>query len=157
MNSDAQLFSIDFLFSLIFVIFAFGSLLNIVELFNYYAMQEIDLYKIKKISEIAATDLVYDTNHCYVTNNNGDLKFVIPNCLTTLPNDCNAPSGYGCDIYLDTLPSSYDKNFFYITKRIILYSQNRQNISYGDFNKCLKNVDGCMLEPRTLYIYVYKG
>jgi len=58
MNTKAQLFSVDFIFSIILVVLAVGTILNVAELRAFSGMQDAKAYKLKAVGDIASDLLV---------------------------------------------------------------------------------------------------
>lgn len=160
MNKKGQIFSLDFLLSLILVILAFGLVLNFIELHEYSMKEEELRYELKAIGEKAGDLLVsspfivcelYDETEtdflAYLNNCLGKFRGDITEGETwgwwkvkggklIDKNTLGIPSDYGCEITLQGISFGSDENIV--------------NYCYGNPPPGLENI---YVTERTIVVY----
>lgn len=110
MNSRAQLFSVDFLFSVAIAVFAIGSIMNVAEIKGFSSMQEAEYKKLAAVGDLASDLLVTSQSHtCELKGKapgNTDLGY-LPNCFFNSANrkidkvNLGLTVDYLCEIHLE--------------------------------------------------------
>ena len=114
MNRNGQLFSLDFLFSVIVVVFAVGIVLNIAQFKSFAGMQDAQMNKIRQIGDLASDMLVNGHHICGFESTTGDSLGTLNNCLSTdvskqiTKESLGLTDNYGCRVELrDILDYDY--------------------------------------------------
>jgi len=174
MKIKGQIFSIDFLLSLIIVVFAIGLLVQLIEL-NAYDLKEKELNReLEGVALTAGSRLVNSEKiSCeLVTSAPAPLtppQYVM-NCIdrakagTVTKNDLGIPTDFDCNISIDgitgipfnncnTAVTGLEKNIAGIDRNVVLHSGS---LTKSELEKCLGDLPGCTLTEGTAKVLVWR-
>ena len=156
-----QIFSLDFLISLVAVILAIGLIIQFSEL-NVYNKKDNQLFdETKRVAETAGNLLVGNPDiACKLKTAAGSTISNLSNCVVVSAiskNSLGIPSGYSCkisgitvgDCPASSVPSG--ENFYSVSRKVVLGG----TVSKKDFDNCI-NTPTCALPERDVVITVWK-
>jgi len=165
-RQKGQLFSLDFIISMVAVTAAIGLLIHGIEV-NAYSQKEQQLYdELKQVAETAADLLVTsDGTTCEIQSLGGPAKVYLVNCLDEgkigslgdlFPNGyCyESSSTNGSSSLEDNCGVAHNVQDFYEAKREIVTLNLPLNKK--DFEECLRGAATCKLDEDTITIKVWR-
>jgi hypothetical protein len=167
LNENGQIFSLDFLISLVVVIVCLAIVLQVFELTSYDAKQQQVAREVMVIGELASERLVTDERVlCQVSDGFNPLPgFELVNCLDT--NRLTAlnkgligiPASFSCNVAGVTLsgctdgsPPNTAQNVFEIERRVILSSGP---ITKASLSACIDGA-ACALNDTNITVTVWR-
>lgn len=181
MDKKGQIFSLDFLLSIILVVLALGLILNTMEL-NVYNMKEEEMKReLRTIGETAADLLVSSPDIvCQLVDINDNNIDYLRNCIPKINaeayridlDDLSIPAGYNCKIENEaisagswqtkciTTPLPDVDNIYSAERIIVLYSGTgspieKKKISKDKLENCMRG-GSCPLNQSKLTLWVWK-
>jgi len=185
MNHKGQLFSLDFLFSVIVVVFAVGIVLNTAQFKSFAGMQDAEMNKIRQMGDLASDMLVNGPHICDLVSIGGTPTDLgnLNNCLSTNASKqitkgaLGLTDDYGCSIELRYIidydyggvdhragiaanilncdDSFPDDRQIYSSSRLVVVS-NLAAINKAQLADCMSGSCGAVLRPYNLVISVWE-
>lgn len=166
-NNKGQVFSLDFLISLVVVVVCLGLLIQVFELTSYSAKQQQTFREVMVIGELASERLVTDEAVlCRLTDGAAVLPgFELVNCLNTtrlaalnkgligIPADfyCNV-AGVSLSGCADGTPPANARNVFEVERRVIV---SATDINKAAFSQCIDG-GGCPYTDTNITVTVWR-
>lgn len=173
MKQNGQVFSLDFLLSIVLVLLAVGIIMQFLELKTYETKEFSQQQELERIGNTAAELLVSNPAIvCELKDVAGNTIGTLQNCLATTPSllkkeNLGIPSSYSCNISASgtgvvinsdecnsILDSSTQPNIFVSTRKIVFQQAGRQ-VQKSELQNCI-NGAGCSLKNGEITIKVWK-
>jgi len=178
LDKRGQIFSLDFLISLIALTLALGLLIQFAEIKTYNENEELQWLELKGVAETAADLLVSNPDIvCELKDEGGSPLHSLMNCLPHINSlrisqqwmaisadyDCLIETpGAGQQLH----PQSYDckgdptgsENVYSVDRKVVIFNGgNRYQISKGELEDCLKSDPNCKMYEQTVRLRVWKA
>jgi hypothetical protein len=166
MNSKGQIFSVDFVLSMILIVLAIGTTLAFLELNAHALKEDEEMRELKAVGETASDLLVSNPEIvCRLVDNSNALIDYLPNCI---PNDgeitkekLGIPDSFECEIEIpgfagnnecDSTPAS--ENSYSVKREIVI--NPTENLSKKNFNSCTEE-QICVLTRQTATLTIWRA
>ena len=169
MNKKGQIVSIDFLLSIILVVFAVGMIIQFTEQNSYIEKQELIFNDLKRVGDTAGTLIVSnpDIVCSLVDNFSGEVIDSLNNCIPANA-DINKevlgiPAGYECNLTVQgiTFPVNEcdsavptDKDIYSVKREVVTYTTIK-DVPKSVIENCAKG-DSCAFNQATIHLRVWK-
>jgi len=172
MNSKGQMFSLDLIIAISFVVLAIGLLYQQAELFHYYEKDNALQSELYRIGYNASNQLVGNPDVIcpLTTQTGGTIIDYLPNCLPSSGVTKDAitkaslgiPDDYDCSItpsisnycLSSNLPGDAS-NVFSIDRNVVILNSG-DSITKAQFEDCINSAVNCALEETTINLKVWK-
>ncbi len=167
MRSRGQIFSLDFLLSLVLAVLAIGLVLQFFEL-QSYDQKDLQLRAELETIGFGASDLLVSNPDvvCILTDTGGIQRGTLPNCLSEggaeiTKQNLGIPTAYECSISgvaasgCNATPSAATANIFAIKRKVVTYSLRQ--VPKAELEKCMLSLGGCNLVPLEVELRVWKA
>jgi hypothetical protein len=173
-DTKGQVFTLDFLFSVIIVVFVAGTLLNITEIKVFSDAQDTQLHKLSSVGMLASDMLVNNApNLCELMSNDLQENLgYLNNCLytgvTVTKASLGLDSAYGCSITTEpitggqiTLPTECTDTYTergdaYSVKRIAVIKDGGSTVTKAELVRCMQKKADCELLPHYVMLKVWE-